>query len=289
VKLSIRSIVVAGVIAVLPQIASGQSADPVGKWFSDRKIAVRKTFEGGKDEQNPASLFLVRDPGGQDKEFASIDVALKTTEKEWKPGDGSFLFYPVFDYHRSTNSAQLVHKMGAAGRIEYQLTGSSVAPVFLFDAKASHDWAIYRNESRIGLQFFLKSNKPGFPGSDNAKSWGFYRYYAYLGAERDWFEAEGDDTTMKAGFARAWVEIWPSFGGTEFLQFTIDGTSRYRIGEQEGIPKNLSDATLGATVYLDGHGHSSHVGIGVDYANGRDATVRFARRERVMLSLKVKF
>src|SRR5262249_24287424 len=222
VKLSIRFVVAVAAIAGLPQIAFAQDSDPIGKWFSDRKIAVRRTFDGGKDEQNPASLFLVRDPGGQDKESASIDIALKTTEKEWKPSSGSLLFYPVFDYHRSTNSAQLLHKMGAAGRFEYQLNGSSVAPVFLLDAKASHDWAIYRNEARVGLQFFLKSKQPGFPGSDNAKSWGFYRYYAYLGGERDWFEAAGDDTTIKVGYARAWVEVWPSFAGTEFLQLTVD-------------------------------------------------------------------
>ena len=288
-KLNIRCIVAAGVIAVLPRLAVAQDSDPVGKWFSDRKIAIRKTFEGGKDEQNPASLFLVREPGGQDKEFASIDIAVKTTEREWKPGSGSFLFYPVLDYHRSTNSAQLVHKMGAAGRIEYKLTGGDVAPAFLFDAKVAHDWAGYTNENRFSAQFFLKSTRPGFPGSDNAKSWGFFRYYTYIGAERDWFGVVGDDTTMKVGFARAWLEVWPSFGGTEFLQLTADGTIRHRIGEQEGVPENLSDATVGGTFYLDGRGHASHVGLGVDYTNGRDATVRFARRERVMVSLKVKF
>lgn len=288
-KLSIRSIVTAGAIAVLPRIALAQDSDPVGKWFTDRSIAIRRTFDGGKDEQNPASLFLVREPGGKDQEFASIDIAVKTTQRDWKPGSGSLIFYPVFDYHRSTNSAQLVHKMGAAGRIEYQPVGASVAPTFLFDAKASHDWAGYTNESRLGLQFFLTSKQAGYPGSDNKQSWGFFRYYAYVGAERYWFGVVGEDTTMKAGFARAWIEVWPSFSGMEFLQFTVDATSRHRIGDQEGVPANLSDATMGATFYLDGRGHGSHVGLGFDYANGRDATVRFARRERVMLSLKVKF
>ena len=293
--------------------AAAQAPDPVGKWFSDRGIAIRKVFDGSKDEQNPASIFLVREPTGKDRTFASIDVAAKVREVEWNPGtSGSVLLYPVVDYHRSTNASTPVDKAGGTARLEVRPVGLSVprppdasgpaptlvgtywsvAPTFILDAKLSRDWTSQNNEQRYSIQVFPTGLRKGLPGSSIRGPKGtFFRYYPYVGLERYRFGTSGTDMTLTAGLARLWLEAWPVPTPTaQFLQMTFDLTGRRRIGNEARLPSQLSDVALGATVYLDGRGgDNSHVGIGVEYANGRDVTAQFARRERATIGLKVKF
>src|SRR5688572_15181412 len=150
---------------------AAQTPDPLGKWFTDHAISIRRVFDGSKDEQNPASIFYVREPTGKDREFASIDVAAKVREIEWNPGtSGSVLLYPVIDYHRSTNAGKLINKAGGAARLELRPVGLTaptpsdattplpalnghywpVAPTFIVDAKVARDWASKAAESRYG-------------------------------------------------------------------------------------------------------------------------------------------
>jgi hypothetical protein len=164
-----------------------------------------------------------------------------------------------------------------------------IAPTFIFDAKVSRDWESETNESRFGVQVFPTSKRRGLPGSDFRGRGGTLlgRYYPYAGIERQRFVAESRDTTVVAGFVRLWLEAWPIATTTmQFLQLTFDLTSRHRIAGDSTVPSQLSDVMLGANLYLDGNGH---VGIGVEYANGRDVGQRFAKRERTTLGLKVKF
>lgn len=286
------------------------SPDPVGGWFSRHNVSVRKVFDGTKDEQNPASLFYAREPTGRDREFSSIDVAVKVSEWELLASrpSSSLLVYPVVDYHRSTNAGKLVNKAGAAARIEFRPVGLwtpsgadtagtavvpgtwwRVAPTFILDGKLARDWQGRTNETRVGLQVFPTSNLRGLPGSNVRNRRGAYlgRYYPYVGVEHYRFGGAAADTSVAAAYARLWLEAWPITTPTQqFLQLTAELTSRHRLSGDRTMPRQLSDAALGANLYLDGNGH---VAIGVDYANGRDATQRFARRERTSAGLKIKF
>jgi hypothetical protein len=290
--------------------AAAQTPDPLGKWFSDRGISIRKVFDGSKEEQNPASIFFVREPTGKDREFASTDVAAKVSEIEWNPGtSASVILYPVIDYHRSTNAAKLINKAGGSARLELRPVGLTaptppdanaplptlkghywpIAPTVIVDAKLARDWASKTTESRYGVQLFPTSNIRGLPGSDFRSGSGAFlgRYYPYVGVEHHRFGGSGHDTTLTVSFVRLWVEMWPITTPTmQFLQLTFDLTSRHRVGGESTMPSQLSDAALGANLYLDGNGH---VGVGIEYANGRDAAQRFARRERTTIGLKVKF
>lgn len=304
-----RSLFLVSALCLIAMPVAAQAPDPIGTWISSRGIAVRKVFDGTREEQNPASIFLVREPRAQDPEFSIIDVAVKVREIEWNPWtSASILAYPVVDYHRSTNAAKLVNKSGGAGRIEFRPVGLStpppsgaagpmpaalgtywgVAPTFIFDAKLSRDWESKKNETKIALQVFPTTNIRGGPGSSIRRGDGTVvaRWYPYAGVERYDLRA-ASDTTFITGLGRLWLEIWPiATPQLRFLQVIVDATSRHRIGGDVTMPNQLSDLTVGGNLYLDGNGH---VGLGVDYANGRDATQRFARRERTTLGLKVKF
>lgn len=288
---------------------SAQTTDPLGKWFTSRGISVRKIFDGTKDEQSPASIFFVREPTGKDREFTSVDIAAKIKEYEWNPGTlGSILLYPVIDYHRSTNSAKRVNKAGGSARIEYRVAGLALpasgdttklpklpghywpmVPTFIVDAKLGRDWASMTSETKYSVQMFPTGLYRGMPGSDFRKKDGSFvgRYYPYAGLEHHKFGPTAADTSFNVGFVRMWMELWPISTPTlQFMQLTVDATSRHRLGESSQMRKQLSDVALGANFFLDGNGH---VGIGVEYANGRDATQRFARREKTTIGLRVKF
>lgn len=304
------AVIVMLVTALGPLVAEAQRPDPVGAWFTKHNASIRKVFDGSKDEQTPASFFIVHEPTGKDRQFMSADVALKISEKEWNPTtSSSILLYPVADYHRSTNSAKAFNKAGVTLKAEVRPVGLRtptpadattgmpptegtywpVAPTFIVDAKYARDWVSNTSETRYSVQLFATSKLRGFPGYQFRSSDGAVRgrYYPYVGVEQYRFGAATADTTASVGVARLWLEAWPVTTPTQrFVQLTADLTGRQRLSGDNTIPKALSDVALGATLYLDGYGH---VGIGIDYANGRDATQRFARREKTTVGLKVKF
>src|SRR5205823_1476390 len=47
------------------------AANPIVAFLSSYNVSIRKTFDGSKDEQTPASIFHYWRPTGPDKEFSS--------------------------------------------------------------------------------------------------------------------------------------------------------------------------------------------------------------------------
>jgi hypothetical protein len=268
-------------------------------------ISIRKVFDGSKEEQNPAGFFIVREPTGKDAEFSLIDIAVKL--RDWQ--SHSLIVSPVADYHRSTNSNKPQNKAGASLKVEFRpfgmtmpvdsvafgpnrtrhsLTGKFV-PTFGFDAKASHDWIADYDEFVLRAVVYPTSNLRWGPGTVLRGKGGVARgrYYPYLGIERWDFRGNDGDTTAVVGLARLWAEFWPvATEQREYLQITIDVAGRRRLTGADNLKRDMADVTLGANLYLDGNGH---FGIGVDHAQGRDASNRFARRQKTTFGVKLKF
>ena len=151
------------------------------------------------------------------------------------------------------------------------------------------DWESHTGESRYALQVFPTTNIKGGPGADFRSVDGTFRA-AITPTSASSGSSSGTpatDTSLTIGLARLWFEAWPIATPTyQYLQLTFDFAYRTRLGGDPDLPKQLSDFAAGANLYLDGIGH---VGIGIDYANGKDATQRFAKRERTSIGLKLKF
>lgn len=292
--------------AATPRADSAQAepVDLLGNWFTKYGLSLRKSFNGTKDEQSPASIFFTREPTGKDDEFTAIDVGVKVSEVELlaRFPSRSLLVYPVLEYHRSTNGAALLNKAGGTGRAEFRPWGLRVPstgslpgtwrtwlPLIIVDGQFSRDWGANANESRFGAQASIAGARAGWPAApirDSARAIRA-RYYPYVGVDRYRYAATTADIWATVAYARLFLEVWPvTTLAQQFVQVTVDAASRQRVGQDPSLPRQLSDVAVAANVFLDGFGH---VGIGVEYANGRDATARFARRERTSIALKVKF
>jgi hypothetical protein len=284
-------------------------ADRIATFLSDKSITIRKTFDGTKEEQSPASIFYYRRPTGSDQEFSSTDIAIKVGEYEaFKNTPArSLLLYPTVEYHRNTDSTKLSHKISAAGTAEFrpvglklppdpvtagevEQTGWAVAPVFILDAKYARDLVASKLDQTYSAQVFTTTKTyPALPGYPWRNGDGAYlgRYYAYIGAQHHSYKTEAQDTTGNVGFARVWTEFYPVTTLTErYLQLTADLAYRQRMSGNIGPTTVLSDLDLGANVYLDGSGH---LGVGVEYLRGHDATRHFAYREQFTVGLKIKY
>ena len=293
----IAAVLTVTLAAAIGPAAKGQS---VWKKLTDNGLSIRKNFDGTKDEQNPAAFMYLRERTAPDPEFSVIDVAVKLVERELLPQSPStsWLVFPVADYHRSSNTAGRVSKAGISLKTEFRPFGMGpavpgsrgiflpLAPTLIADAKLARDWEKDVDETKFGGQVFLSGVKTGLPGSQWRVGGIRGRYYLYGGADRYRFFAGNSDTLLTTAYGRAWLELLPFVtDSTMPLQVVAEATSRHRVSSDDGYPKQLSDFTIGANIYPGGQ---DFFGIGLDYANGRDAAKRFRRREGVFLSVKLK-
>lgn len=297
--------------ATRPGMAAAQASDPIGDWFTAHKLAIRKTFDGSKEEQNPASFLYFREPTGSDTEFAVFDVAVKLSEVELleNSNTSTLLLFPVVEYHRTTKVGKRINKYGFTGKAEWRPFGITappppggaimppkgpgvylpVAPTLILEAKQSKDWESKTSERKFAAMVLFTSNYPFAPGGDWRSASGAFRgrYYPYLGMERHQLRGVSADTIANVAVGRVWLELWPIATPTrQYFQVTGDAAFRRNLSDGSGLARILSDFTAGANLYLDGNGH---VGVGVDYSKGRDATQRFVNREKTSIGLKIKF
>lgn len=284
----------------LSPVASPAQSQGLFKYLTDN-VAIRKNFDGTKDEQNPAAFMYLRERTAVDPEVSTIDVAVKLLERELLPQSSlSWIVYPVVDYHRSSNTDGRVSKIGFTGKTEFRPFGMGpkppgsraiflpIVPNFAVDAKIARDWEKDADETRVGAQAFLSSLRKGFPGAQWRTDSGVYRgrYYVYGGADRYRFLGGSQDTLLTAAYGRFWAEWLPfATDSATVLQFTTEITSRHRVSAAAGYPKQLSDFSVGVNFYP---GRQEAFAVGVEYANGHDAAKRFRRREGVTLAVKLK-
>jgi hypothetical protein len=282
--------------------AQAPNDDPLGSWMTARSISIRKTFDGTKEEQNPARLFWLDNPTFPEKSATLTDVAVKISQKEFEPWFGSqLLLYPVGEYHRTTATSKPTNTASATGKVELRPFGLSVpdgppmvgpffwiAPLFVGDAKLSRDFETAQWADKFAAQMTLTSLRTGLPGSQIRTGTTLRgRYYPYVGVERYHNRTAGLDTVGTFGLLRLWAELWPIASGVhQYLQLTGDWSGRKRTDGSLGGDDYLRDLALGANLYFDGKGH---LGVGVEYARGNDNQNGFIFREQTSAGLRIKF
>lgn len=308
-RAAIFCLLAAASMAPLPLDA--QEFDDAVAWLKEHGIAVRRTFDGSKNESQPASLQMVESDKPQDDSYFLADAAIKVGELELDPTPAmSLVFYPVLEWHRSTQQDKAVDNTSLSVKGEFRPfllrmqpvpgtppagvpavnPGWTVAPTFMGEVGRYWDEEADSSVTKFALSVFPTSNIEGLPGSDiRDRSDAFRaRYYApYVGVER--WESKGLWEGEAASFMtlRGYLEAVPL--GTrerEYLELISEYTHRWRIGGGDPVPSDLSLWITSLTLYPNG---TRQVGIGVDYSTGRDPSKGFSEVRRWTLGLKAKF
>lgn len=275
------------------------STDVIGNWMERHKISLRRTFDGSKDEQNPATFFWVSEPEGPDDDYVLIDFAVKVNEFEKELNRGSqLLLYPVAEYHRTTREDKPSDKGSGALKLEYRPMMARpwrLVPVLFGDARLSRDFANDVTEQRYAALVSLFGFGRFAPGSpirrpsrpDGEPGGVIGRWYPYIGIEN--YQTDSKTTDLDGTFllGRLWIDFWPLRTlNRRYLQLTGEGTYRGRLGGELGSEDNLWELALSANLYLD---PGEHIGIGADHVRGQDPKNTFIYRRRTSLGLKIKF
>jgi hypothetical protein len=299
------------VVSMSPLPLAAQQLDSAFAWLKEHGVSVRRTFDGSKNENQPASLQMVESDKPQDDSYFLADAAIKGGELELGTTPAlSLVFYPVLEWHRSTQQDKAVDNTSLSVKGEFRPfplrmqqvhgplpagvpagnPGWSVAPTFMGEVGRYWDEAADSSVTKVALNVFPTSNIEGLPGSDIRDRSGAFRarYYApYVGFER--WESRGlwEGETASFMMLRGYLEAVPM--GTlqrEYLEFISEYTHRWRIGGGDPVPNDLSLWVTSLTLYPNG---TRQVGIGVDYSTGRDPSKGFSEVRRWTLGLKAKF
>lgn len=264
------------------------------------QVSVRKAFDGTKAEQSPATIFWAKDTTAGNG-YALIDAGVKAGACELNFWSGSqVVLFPAVEYHQSGATKKPLQTGSFAGKLEFRPVGLvapgapavpgyfwDVAPVLVGSAKVTRDFRKAQTGEALTASLTAVSNYTGWPGSDFRTGITYRgRYYPYIIAEHYRSGPMGKDTTGSFLGARIWAEAWPISDATrQYVQLVGDWTVRRRVSGN--LPSDHPrDLTLSANLYLD---PAAHVGLGLDYSRGQDATQGFLWRQRTNVGAKIKF
>jgi hypothetical protein len=272
----------------------------LGKW-QDKGLSIRQTFDGTKNEQNPANLAIV-------SPSYVIDLGVKLVD--WQPFRDnprhSLVFSPVSEWHR-TNTPKKVNVTSGKLSIEYAYTNLKVfdfqgnvvdeaggkllfGPLLTIKLGTKRDELLHKSGEESSANITIVSTKPGWP---NKKNVDHDQHETYLWAPSIGIEAYGDSTirqpeevkSVDVTLARARVFVigYPlNSNGERRNEISVEYTQRWHIGGQN----TLRDSHYGsaqATRYFDA---KRRVGVGVGYDHGRDPNIQFLPVRRVIVSAK---
>lgn len=273
----------------------------MNKWLTDKNFAIRRTFDGSKNENKPASISFHENHKTKN-DFLNIDLAVKLSELELlKKRNSVLIFYPKIEWHKSTDSSDIKNKLDGGINFEYipfgikspnlpsnlPNKGLKLAPWFQGISSYKRNFIDGVFETKLALQLSLSSNYNFLPGSsirdknDNFRA----RYYPYFGLEYNRFPdllTEGITEKFSTYFIRLFVEVWIL---PQKLQLNIDGTYREIINNSSTLRKSLP--TLSTSLYLY-VGKQESLGIGYEYKHGYDNDSKFQLVQISSLKLSYK-
>jgi hypothetical protein len=258
-------------------------------WFKDN-VSIRKTFDGSKNENKPSTISLFENHKSSN-DFLNIDIALKINEWEFLENLNSILlFYPVMEWHKSTNEEDEKNKLSFGLNGEFYMGRDwKLKPYVLSSLTLKRNLIDNVNELKYVGQFSLFSLKKGYPGAD----WVFDnktdfkgRWYPYIGYEYNEIPdliVEGNTEKFSMFFLRIHLEYWFS---PKTVQFIFNGIYRNALNTTENIKNDLPLLTSSINYYP---GKQENISIGLDYQNGYDPDSKFQQIESTSLNLKVSF
>ncbi len=264
------------------------------KWLSDYGFELRKTLDGSKNEQSPASIGLDNDYQNNAHYFV-IDLGIKLLELPLlKKTSPAFLnIYPKFEWHKNgipdatktTNTvtggvnSEFMWPLGDKHWWQRPYITSS------FDYKNDMVKQIETTQTKGYLTFSGDSNLN--PGSLTRTKGGVFilRYYPYSGFE--YYQSIGKSEQSATFWAnRFYMEFYPvSSLLYQYVQLTFDYTHRIAMKDNLYNQGDLNWLSIGFNIYPDGKGN---IGVGLNYNKGEDPTSNFVKTDMLVLGLKLK-
>ncbi len=274
---------------ILPFIVSGQTEIKKTSWFKDN-VDIRKTFDGSKNENKPAT-FALYENHKSNNDFFSADVAIKFIEWELLQNSRSIItLFPVIEYHRSSNDDEKKDKLSAGLNGEYYFGSNwNLKPYLLSNFVFKRNLLENINEIKYVAQISFFGTKPGQSGFklrfDNKQKDYRGMYYPYFGYEFNKIPdliSEGNTESISFLFFRLHLEHWISF---KAIQIIANGIYRSLISDNT-LKEDLPLLNLSLNYYP---GNQDNISIGLDYKNGYDPGSKFTQVEITSLSLNIKF
>lgn len=271
------------------------------RWLMENNFSIRKTFDGSKDENKPASLMF-RENHKTLNDFFNVDLGVKIAEFELLENTGSSLiFYPKVEWHKSTDSTDFKNKIDAGVNFEFfpfglksphlgadlPNKGAVIAPWFQGTSSFKRNIIDKVFETKLALQMSFASNYDFLPGTPlRDKNHEFrLRYYPFFGVEYNRLPdlvSKGITEEFASYFIRIFAEIWII---PRTIQLNIDGTYRHIINNKSSIRTWLPIAKPSIYFYP---GKQEVIGVGFEYRNGYDTDARFQLVELTSITLNVK-
>lgn len=315
----------AGLLLLLARVASAQDpaavppptqTESILQRLTDRNIQIRQTFDGGKDEQKPATIAYT-DSSAADAHY-HVDLGVKigdfdiveeirTRMGHTEETNYSTSFYPTFEWHRLTTPKEVNTLSGklnfdvAIGKLrDRALEGvpgaqgnTDLGHVFFIRGGGSRDFHTLNNALEGTLGYTPNSRKDWYPGAFTrirgvpTLRWAPVLALDYYGNKpliaRDGSEVKDADLALARGQVT-----------TSFWLFNARDTREFEIIVDYSYFHHLAgDERLGsmhlfvgqANWYLD---RSQRVAIGYTYERGENPVRKFQRLRQSSIGLRIK-
>lgn len=283
--------------------------------FTD--LQVRKSFNGGREEQQPGTIaYVFRE---HDPDFALVDVAVKHKGKDWEASGRrpEILLYPAFEWHRG-----LAEPLRGVAADFNKLSGSVLAEVYFSDLFAQPlsssgagsgsppitlaPWGFFKaeyarnyvkdvNEGQFAALASVFSQRNWLPGADTTIGGRrAFKYVPYVGFE--YFEnlaIEANKQVVAPSYSglqlttRLYVEWFPvpqAIPGQNRLVVTAEFNNRVPISGTtvDGV---FNAAGLSIDWYLD---DKQQFAIGLSHERGESPRANFTSQQRTALGFRIK-
>jgi hypothetical protein len=278
-----------------------------------KDLQVRKTFNGGRDEQQPASFsYVFRHP---DPDFALVDFGIKHKGYDWPvpPAGASnlrpeFLLYPSFEWHRGSAeplrgvaadfnkvSTSLNAEMYFGDALGGGRSRPRLAPWMFVKADLSRNLLKSTTEGQISALASVYSLRNWWPGADTTLGGRrLLRYVPYVGFEHfDNLAIQANNQTIASSYTgwqlttRLYLEVFPlmaAIPGENRLVVTSELDHRVPLSGIESAG-TFDAVTISVDVYFD---ESQRFAVGVSHERGEFPKANFHSQRRTAASFRLK-
>lgn len=257
------------------------------------KVAIRKSFDGAKEEQKAASILWNEDYKS-DQHYFVIDAGIKIyefdlTPKKWQRTQ--IFMSPVVEWHKDNIPDADKKKNNLSGGLNAELVHraqsghwyESPSATLSFSYKDDLIKKLNTLQSKLYLTFSGRRN--GSPGaSHRVNDLLFFRYYPYLG-----FEQYNDLSSKYLAsylIQRIYFDMYPvRDAANTFIQISFDYTHRVKTSDNLFNKQNQHWLSVALNFFPTG---DEKFGIGVDYNRGADPNSNFVPTDRLSLGVKFK-
>ena len=146
-------------------------------------LQIRKTFDGGKGEQQPAAIAYVKPPEGD--HYLQVDVGVRLYEWLVENDTATLFFSPVAEYHRAdaeqARRQAAIHKASLGFAVDSYFTRTSIGTPRVH-ATAAFKRNLQQDQNEGVLSFLGSLDWPPVPVTGNAVSARF-RVVPFAGVE----------------------------------------------------------------------------------------------------------